>query len=161
MIQENPPSQSNDVAMLMNHMHSMKSDVADMPVDECEPHGVEDNNGLHSYGQNSGPIHLDDNQDDSDSETFAHEDRAQQDDSICRSDDHAKERDNENDVTLLGGCNTCDEEVHRRKAHENSSQRQSHSDMPSLSPNQERERIFCNLGACVVECTPIRRSNCF
>lgn len=160
VIPENSTSQSADVAMLMDHMRPMKS--VDEDVDECELHGAEDDNGSCSYGQNSGPIRLDDNQGrtrshdkDSATETFAG-DCAEQNDSIYSSDDDTTERDT-NDISLIEGSidGTCDEENHRGNAYEDKSQ--SLSDMPSLSPNQER--IFCNLGMYVVECTPIRRSN--
>lgn len=159
VIHSTSQSQSADVAMLMDHMRPMKS-VIDVDVDKCEPYGAEDGNELCPYGRNS-RIHLDDNQggprthkQDSATEIFA-ADCSLHDDSICSSDDDHNERDT-NDFSLLGSntYGTCDEENHRGNAYENKSQS---LDMPSLSPNQER--IFCNLGMFVVECTPIRRSN--
>ena len=147
----NATMQSHDVAMLMDRMRPMKSDV-DMGEDECDPCGVEDTNWIDSSGQNSTPIRLDSNQGtargqdkDSTIESLAFGDCARGD-SVCSIDDHPEER------GTYGS--TCEEEDRRGNTHDNN---RSPSNMPSLSPNQER--IFCNLGMCVIECTPIRRSN--
>ena len=166
--EKNPPMQSHDVTMLMDHMRPTRGD-SDVLVDKCEQYEMEDDNSTYSYGQNS-PIQLDVNQrmvhqgklhqdKYSAAETLSSGDSAHRDGSVCSSDDYPKER-NAYDISLLGG--TCrghssgssssddDEEDRRDNAHVN---KQSQQVMPYLSPNQER--IFCNLGMCVVECTPI------
>lgn len=152
---KHPPMQSHDVTMLMDHMRPTKGD-ADVRVDKCAEYGVEDDKSTHTYGQNN-PIQLDvdqemktaHKQDDEYSamETLSSGDSVNRDDSVCSSDDHPKER-STHDI-----CNSSDQEDCRDNAYASN---QIHHAMPSLSPNQER--IFCNLGTFVVECTPIRKS---
>ena len=144
------PMHSHDVAMLMDHMRPMRS-VAGVDVDKNYQNGVKNDDWTHSYEQNSSPIQLDVNQGvarslvSSAMETLASRDYFNQDQSVCSSDDHAKESDTN---ALLESRSIQD------SAHVNN---QSQLNMPSLSPN--RERIFCNLGIFAVECTPIRRTN--
>ncbi len=146
MLEKSPQMQSHDVAMLMDHMRPLKSDAAGgVEVDNNrEPYDGEDEDWTHSHEQNSSPKGTSPNQHVSSAvETKASSEYSSLDESVCSSDDHAKKRD-ANDASLL--------ENRSRSAHVNN-----HLDMPSLSPNQER--IFCNLGSYIVECTPIRRTN--
>lgn len=158
--ERNPHMQSHDVTMLMDHMHRARGE-AEVRVDKCKHDGVEDDDSTHFYGQNQdSPIQLDVNQGHNQDKysaagTQSAGDSVDQDDSECSSDDHPEER-NTYDISRLWGTafsSSSDEEDCRDNANVNN---QSHQVMPSLSPNQER--IFCNLGTFVVECTPIRKS---
>ena len=101
--------------------------------------------GHHSHEQNSAPKGASPSRDVSYAvETKASSEYASPVESVCSSDDHSKER-GTNDASLL-----------KSRSSQDSALVNNHLDMPSLSPNQER--IFCNLGSYIVECTPIRRN---
>lgn len=136
MMSENQ-TQSNDVAMLLDHIPPMRTDMYD-----------EVRNRIDSHGQNGNSNWMEKTRrydEDAATEIFD----LQQDDSIFSSGD-------EEIMSSYGNTNQpCANNFLERVSR---SLPVSSMLMPSLSPNNER--IFCNLGACQIECTPIiRRSN--
>ena len=142
MMPEIPPTQSNDVTMLMGHMPETMRGDNDVDINEYDSTRFDSLTNCEDNPEKK-------RGEDSTTDTFPLGHHSREDDNLYSSDSNSNNERDAHDIPLQDSATNgiIDEKIDQHIAGENR--------MPALSPNQER--IFCNLGMCVVECTPIRR----